>query len=65
MKWAHGGKGDHPFDTTLLVLRPEDIANFVIDNGAAAFEGRYMIGAWLWDFERPSDVMQHRRPHGP
>ena len=57
VKWAHGGKGDHPFDTTLLVLRPEDIANFVIDNGAAAFEGRYMIGAWLWDFERPSDVM--------
>ena len=37
--WAHRDSGDHPFDTTLLVLRPEDVANFVIENGAGAFKG--------------------------
>jgi glycosyltransferase involved in cell wall biosynthesis len=29
----------------------------VIDNGAASFEGRYMIGVWLWELERPSEIM--------
>jgi tetratricopeptide (TPR) repeat protein len=57
MDWTHRDAGDHPFDTTLLVLTSEDLANFVIDNGAAAFEGRYMVGVWLWDFEKPSEVM--------
>ena len=50
-------RGDHPFDTTLLVLTCGDLANYVIDHGAASFEGRYMIGMWLWDLERPSEVM--------
>jgi GT2 family glycosyltransferase/tetratricopeptide (TPR) repeat protein len=57
LEWRHRDRGDHPFDTTLLVLTCDDLANYVIDNGAASFEGRYMIGFWLWDFERPSEVM--------
>jgi hypothetical protein len=55
--WTHDDQGDHPFDTTLLVLRPEDIANFVIDQGSTAFDGRYMIAAWQWDFDTPSKVI--------
>lgn len=55
--WTHRDEGDHPFDTTLLVIAPKDLANYVIDNGAAAFEGRYMIGVWLWDFETPAEIM--------
>jgi hypothetical protein len=57
LEWTHRDRGNHPYDTTLLALSPEDLANFVIDNGAAAFEGRYMVGLWLWDLERPSEVM--------
>lgn len=55
--WAQLGTGDCPYDTTLLVLSPEDVANFVIDNGAAAFEDRYMIALWSWDLPSPSLVM--------
>jgi tetratricopeptide (TPR) repeat protein len=57
LEWTHGDQGDHPFDTTLLVLTGDDLANYVIDHGAASFEGRYMIGVWLWDLERPAEVM--------
>jgi hypothetical protein len=57
MEWAHPDKGNHPYDTTILALAPDNLANFVIDNGTAAFEGRYMIGVWLWDLERPSEIM--------
>jgi tetratricopeptide (TPR) repeat protein len=57
IEWTHEDEGDHPFDATLLVLRPEDIANFVIDRGSTAFEDRYMIAAWLWDYETPSELM--------
>ncbi|HUW88234.1 MAG TPA: glycosyltransferase [Candidatus Paceibacterota bacterium] len=56
-EWTHGDDGDYPFDTTILVISPEELANFVMDNGASAFENRYMIGLWLWDFERPSQMM--------
>lgn len=55
--WTHNDRGNYPFDTTLFVLSPEDLANFVIDNGAAAFEGRYMIGVWSWDLEKPSEII--------
>ena len=55
--WNHRDEGDHPFDTTLLVISPDDVANFVMDNGVAPFEGRYMIGVWLWDLEQPSQIM--------
>lgn len=55
--WTHYGEGDHPFETTLLVMAPPDIANFVMDHGVSAFEGRYMIGVWLWDYENPSEIM--------
>jgi GT2 family glycosyltransferase len=57
VEWTHRDKGDHPFDTTVLVLTCDALANYVIDHGAAPFEGRYMIGLWLWDLERPSEVM--------
>jgi GT2 family glycosyltransferase len=57
LDWKHRDQGDHPFDTTLLVLTCDELANYVIDNGAASFEGRYMIGFWLWDLERPSEIM--------
>jgi GT2 family glycosyltransferase/tetratricopeptide (TPR) repeat protein len=55
--WTHYGDGDHPFETTLLVMAPDDLADFVMDHGVDAFEGRYMIGVWLWDYEEPSDIM--------
>jgi GT2 family glycosyltransferase len=55
--WNHRDQGDHPFDTTLLVLSCDDLANYVLDYGATSFEGRYMIGVWLWDLEMPSEVM--------
>ena len=55
--WTHYGDGDHPFETTLLVISPNDLADFVMDHGADAFEGRYMIGVWLWDYEEPSEIM--------
>jgi GT2 family glycosyltransferase len=57
VEWLHGDQESHAFDTTLLVLSCDDLANYVIDHGAAPFEGRYMIGVWLWDLERPSEVM--------
>jgi GT2 family glycosyltransferase/tetratricopeptide (TPR) repeat protein len=57
LEWTHRDEGDYPFDTTLLVITPEELVNFVMDNGAGAFENRYMIGLWLWDLERPSEMM--------
>ena len=38
--WNHRDGEDYPFDTTLLVISPDDVANFVMDNGVAPFEGR-------------------------
>jgi GT2 family glycosyltransferase len=58
LEWAHRDQGNHPFDTTLMVLTCDDLANYVIDHGASSFEGRYMIGVWLWELERPSEVMR-------
>ncbi|TAN30989.1 glycosyltransferase [bacterium] len=57
LEWTHHDEGDHPFDTTLLVLSPQDLTNFVFDHGAACFEARYMIGVWRCDFERPPQTM--------
>jgi len=62
LEWTHSDKGGHPFDTTFLVVSPEDLTNYVIDNGAASFENRYMIGVWSWDFERPSEIMSTVAP---
>lgn len=56
--FAHRGPRDHPFDTTVLVMAPEDLVNFVMDEGVEPFTQRYMIGAWLWDFEDPSEVLE-------
>lgn len=55
--WTHYGVGDHPYETTLMVVAPDDLADFVMDRGVEAFEGRYMIGVWLWDYEEPSELM--------
>lgn len=57
VEWIHRDEADHPFDTTMLVMSPEDLTTFVMDNGASAFENRFMIGVWLWDFEQPSQIM--------
>ncbi len=57
VRWTHRDDGDLPFDKTLFVLAPEDLGNFVMDNGVAPFEGRYAIGVWPWDFDKPSESM--------
>ncbi|HEV3188522.1 MAG TPA: hypothetical protein VGZ04_10835, partial [Acidimicrobiales bacterium] len=57
LQWRHEDEGDHPFDTTLLVIAPSEVTNFVVENGAAAFENRYIVGVWLCDYERPSEIM--------
>jgi GT2 family glycosyltransferase/tetratricopeptide (TPR) repeat protein len=57
VQWQHLDAGDHPFDTTLLVMAPSELTNFVVENGAAAFENRYIVGVWLCDYERPSEIM--------
>ena len=33
LEWNHRDQGEHPFDTTLLVLTCDELANYVIDNG--------------------------------
>lgn len=57
VEWRHRDAGDLPFDTSLLVMSPEDLANFAIDMGATPFEERYAIGVWPWDLEQPSEMM--------
>lgn len=57
VEWTHDDAGDLPFDTTLLVMSPEDLTNFAIDVGPAPFYDRYAIGVWLWDFEQPHQLM--------
>ncbi len=56
-EWSHRDEGGFPYETTLLVLSPEDVANFTMDVGVEPFEGRYMIGVWPWDFDAPSGMM--------
>ncbi len=56
-EWRPQDAGDYPFETTLLVLSPEDLTNFAMDLGVAPFEGRYMIGVWPWDYDTPSGLM--------
>lgn len=58
VRWDHSDDGDFPYDTTLIILSPEDMTNYVFDNGAASFEGRYVVGVWLWDFGQPADAMR-------
>ena len=55
--FAHLDAGDYPFDVNLLVLHPDDLTDFVLDYGPASFDGRYVVGLWLWDFEAPSNCM--------
>lgn len=56
--WEIRDDGDYPYDTTLVVLPPEELSNFVIESGISAFEGRYMIGYWTWDYPVPSKIME-------
>jgi GT2 family glycosyltransferase/tetratricopeptide (TPR) repeat protein len=55
--WHHRDAGDHPYDTTLLVMSPEELTNYVMDHGAASFEGRYMIGVWQPEIDRPQETL--------
>jgi GT2 family glycosyltransferase/tetratricopeptide (TPR) repeat protein len=55
--WVHHDAGDFPFDVNLLVIAPDHLSDFVLDNGPASFEGRYVVGLWLWDLQTPSIAM--------
>ena len=57
VKWTHRDDRNLPYDVTLMALAPKDLSSLVIENGAAAFEGRYIVGIWAWDFEQPSEIM--------
>ena len=56
--WDHLGEGDHPFGKTLFILPPDDLINFVLDNGPNAFKRRTIKALWLWDWPKPSRIMQ-------
>jgi len=55
--WTPRDAGDFPFLTTMLVVPPSDLGNYVMDLGAAQFESRYTVGVWRSEFDRPSAVM--------
>ncbi len=55
--WVHEDAGDFPFDVNLLVIAPDDLSDFVMDNGPASFEDRYIVGLWLWDLQVPAMSM--------
>ncbi|MGD0883221.1 MAG: tetratricopeptide repeat-containing glycosyltransferase family protein, partial [Acidimicrobiales bacterium] len=55
--WDHHDAGDFPFDINLLVIAPDHLSDYVLDNGPASFEGRYVVGLWLWDLQTPSMAM--------
>jgi tetratricopeptide (TPR) repeat protein len=57
VEWSHHDDGDYPFDKTLLVITPEELADYVLDNGASPFEDRYVIGVWRSDFDSPTPTM--------
>ncbi len=52
-RWDHRDAGDFPYEVNLLVLSPDRMTDFVLDNGPASFEGRYVVGLWLWDLPAP------------
>ncbi len=51
--FAHRGE---PFawDTTLLVVNPEEHLAVVEEVGIDAFPGRYLVGMWFWELEQAS-----------
>lgn len=55
--WHQFGTQNLPFDVNIMVLAPGQLANFTLDFGVEAFEGRYMVGYWCWDYDRPCDDM--------
>ena len=57
VEWTQRDAGDYPYLTTLLVIRPEDLGNYVMDRGASQFENRYTIGVWRSELELPTASM--------
>ncbi len=57
VEWTYPDAGTFPYEVTLLVLAPEQLVDFVLDNGPTSFEGRYTIGLWLWDLPGPAPSM--------
>lgn len=55
--WSHVDAGDQPYGTSLLVIAPEDLGNYAMDNGTAGFESRYAIGVWRSEFDAPTTLM--------
>jgi GT2 family glycosyltransferase/tetratricopeptide (TPR) repeat protein len=55
--WSHRGPSDFPFDVNLVVVRPDQMTDFVLDSGSALFQGRYTVGMWVWDLQAPSPAM--------
>lgn len=57
VEWLPRGSQNLPFDVSILVLPPFQLSNFTLDYGVRAFEGRYMVGYWCWEYDRPSENM--------
>ncbi len=55
--WSHVDAGDQPYGTSLLVIAPEELGNYAMDNGTAAFESRYAIGVWRSELDTPTTLM--------
>lgn len=55
--WSHVDAGDQPYGTSLFVVPPEEMGNYAMDNGTAAFENRYAIGVWRSEFDTPTTLM--------
>lgn len=46
-----GALNDAPYDTTILCVNADQLANFAADAGPHFFEDRYTIGVWMWEVE--------------
>ena len=57
VEWHHEDDADHPFDTTLLVVRPTQVLEMAEEEGVAFLSDRYLIGLWTWEFEQPASWM--------
>lgn len=55
--WEHPDAGDHPYDTTLLVIRPEHMLDLVEDEGLGFLADRYVVGLWAWEYDQPASWM--------
>ncbi|MHB1209908.1 MAG: glycosyltransferase [Acidimicrobiales bacterium] len=62
LEWAHRDAGDFPYFSTLLVLTPEELGNYVLDQGPSLFENRYSIGVWRSELDFPATTMESSAP---